>query len=48
MKATKILNIILVGLVVAISLFLLYPILSNYRKEHRCRKVYKMYGKYYR
>lgn len=35
------------GVVVAIPLFLLYPILSNYMKEYKCRRIYRMYGKYY-
>ena len=39
-------NTLLVGLVVVIILFLLCPILFNYRKEYKCRRMYNMYGKY--
>jgi hypothetical protein len=48
MEWTEILNIILVGLVAAIPLFLLYPIISNYRLEMKHRRKYWLYGKYYK
>lgn len=37
-----------VEVVIFVSLFLLYPIISNYRKEIKCRRKYVVYNRYYK